>query len=214
MTNGVECYFNNTENENFIDEFDVKMVYYYITSKINFKLNSNVLSLGCGNLEFEKELSKNRPDLKIYGVDFIDKLKYFKGCFKNIYVVKKNILEIDNNSFENKFDVVYSFSVLQYLSDLDILNLNRQLLKLINDDGLIYHFDIPDKRKKYISRYNNIINSGKTVFSIFNGREDFNDLFSRWIDIRIFKKIKNASISIIYPSFKYDRFEVKIEKNT
>lgn len=207
----VKEYFNRCDKQAFVDEKDIDLIHIYLNNKINFKQNTKIMSLGSGLCDLEKKLARDNPNSKFMCVDFIDRNLNLDE-FNNIAVKELDLRKFNSIDFKESYDLIYSFSVLQYLSDDEIIKLNKELLKLINDDGIIYHFDIPDRRKKYISRFNKKINLDGNIFNITNKKMDFKDKYSRWISMGLFKDIRNADATIIYPSFRFDRFEVKINK--
>lgn len=208
----VKKYFNFSRKEAFIDEKDIQLAYIYLEDKINFDKSFRIMSLGSGLCHVEKLIALKYTNVKITCVDFIEEKIQMKE-YKNLEYIKMDLREFRSLDFADEYDLIYSFSVLQYLSNIDIINLNNELLKLITDNGTIYHFDIPDKRKKYLSRMDKIINQHKTIYNIFNKNLDFKDSYSHWVSFKPFKNIENANVLITYPSFHYDRFEVKINRN-
>jgi len=56
-------------------------------------------------------------------------------------------------SFEEKFDLIYSFSVVQYFDYQAFNNLSNNLYKYLNKGGVIVHMSIPDKDFFLESKY-------------------------------------------------------------
>jgi len=69
-----------------------------------------------------KAASKNNPSSKIW---------------------EGNILEMPLP--EEIYDVVFSFSVLQYIAPSDVVNLQNRLAFLVREGGVIVHCSIPDE---------------------------------------------------------------------
>lgn len=209
--NNIQRYFNISDREAFIDEKDIKLVYMYLEDKINFNRYSRIMSLGSGFCDVEKIIALNYPNIKITCIDFVEKEIKIEN-YNNIEYLNIDLRKFKATQFIDKYDLTYSFSVLQYLNNDEIINLNNELLSVLNKYGTIYHFDIPDKRKKYLSRINKIINEKRNILNIFKNDLDFKDSYSNWVSLKPFKNIENSDTIIRYPSFSYDRFEVKINR--
>lgn len=94
----------------------------------------SVLDLGCGIGVFSKDFSTKAK--KVVGIDISEKcIKYAKekNNFDNINYV---VMDINNLDLLNeKFDIVFSDMVFNYIEDYDKLLAN--IYKLLNDDGIV-----------------------------------------------------------------------------
>lgn len=162
METSIENYFNTADENSFMDKQDINLAYLYMKERIDFNNHFNILSLGAGLCSIEEKIATDYPSIEITCIDFID----YTRKIKKVKFIKMDLRELYAIFFNSKYDLIFSFSVLQYFSNNEIIRMNKELLKLLTEKGIIYHMDIPDKRKKYISRLNKIINDKKNILSI------------------------------------------------
>jgi len=99
-----------------------------IKNACNFGGNKKILEYGCGNGRILKHLS----NYNIYGVDLVDD---FLNDAKNNGI--KNLYNI-NDSFDEKFDIIYSYTVFIHLSDNDTINALKYIYDKLKNNGKAY----------------------------------------------------------------------------
>jgi len=123
----------------------------YILKYCNIKSGSRVLEIGCGDAMVMKRMKSIRPDIEFFGIDIsssqIDKAK------SNLKDAKFKISNaVESIYFDQKFDVIFSFSTIQYIQRSDLKAFNSNCIQVLSDKGKICHMSIPDinKKKKYL----------------------------------------------------------------
>ena len=137
----------------------------YILEQLSPNLGSNILDLGCGDGKILQKIIEIRPDLECFGLDISPKLikqAIDDNCHCHFEV--GNVLDI--RPFKRKFDIIFSFGLAQYIKHNDFIELNRTLLTMIKDDGMVCHLSIPDNRKKNIAILNVLSEKHSTFLSI------------------------------------------------
>ena len=136
---------NNAEIRGDNNILGIKKYAIYILQKINPPKGSVILDVGCGDGLVTKEIKILRPDLKIYGLEVADNLsKLAKKNNPGITMFSGFITDIDFRKL--KFDIIYSFSVMQYIKEEDLKLNNEILFKALKQNGKIYHLSIPNIR--------------------------------------------------------------------
>ena len=107
------------------------------------------------------------------------------------------------------YDVIYSISVAQYLSEDELKSLNNHLLGLLSNKGVITHYNVPDRRRRFLYRINNAIVLEN--FKYCSSSYDFIDRYSRWCRRSEFLH-PNAITNFITPSIDWERFDAVIKK--
>ena len=110
-----------------------------------------VLDLGCGDGKILYEFSKLYPEKFFVGIDLSDKnisIANQKYKSENINYFAGNILDFDLKLIET-FDIVYSFSFIQYFEVKDMKLLIKQLSKIMKKGSTLVHMSIPDKDHIY-----------------------------------------------------------------
>ena len=118
------------------------MIIKYIESYIRNK-DLNLLSIGCGDMSIERALYANNSNLMITGIDVLPLTH-----IDNVRYICADALTFNYGKLGAKFDLIYSFSFCQYITETQINNLNKLLVPLLVNNGHLIHFAIPDKRKK------------------------------------------------------------------
>lgn len=105
-----------------------------IISEFNFKGNEIILDLGCGDGALTKNLSLLVPDGFVKGIDasggMIDTAKELESA--NLSFQRLNINDI---SFNNEFDIVFSNATLHWI--FDHKKLLKNIYKALKDYGVI-----------------------------------------------------------------------------
>ena len=119
-----------------------------------------VLDLGCGDGKILYEFSKLYPEKSFVGIDLSDKnisIANQKYKSKNINYFAGNILDFDLKLIDT-FDIVYSFSFIQYFEAKDMKCLIEQLSKIMKKGSTLVHMSIPDKDHIYRTGLSSDIN--------------------------------------------------------
>ena len=131
---------------------DEKVLNKYIESRIDTKSPHNqtikeklfdlvgdysgktILDLGCGIGVFSKDLSNKAQ--KVVGIDISEKCIEYAKSRNNSDNIDYFTMDINNiNLIKEKFDIVFSDMVFNYIEDYDKLLLN--IYELLNDNGII-----------------------------------------------------------------------------
>lgn len=97
--------------------------------------NSVILDFGCGRGKFLEYLKDDRPDCKLYGIDFSE---YALKCVAKRVPDARLTSKIDNLPYdlkENYFDVITAQHVMEHLSEPK--KLIKDLKKILAKDGLL-----------------------------------------------------------------------------
>lgn len=190
---------------------DIEAITRYIKNNISFLETSNILVLGCGDGSKERSIFIKSNSVNIYLNDFSRTLiKQAQINNPNAVCICSDISDISEKVGDKKFDLIYSYSVLQYFKKRDIKKINVSLFSMLNPNGQIIHLNVPDKRRKIIYRLNKAIVM-KNIKYIFPGN-DFTDEFSYWVSPRSFEKIKKSTITFVTPSYDWERYNVIIKR--
>ena len=131
---------------------DEKVLNKYIESRIDTKSPHNqtikeklfdlvgdysgktILDLGCGIGVFSKDLSNKAQ--KVVGIDISEKCIEYAKSKNNSDNIDYFTMDINNlNLIKEKFDIVFSDMVFNYIEDYDKLLLN--IYELLNDNGIV-----------------------------------------------------------------------------
>ncbi|MFX1589385.1 MAG: class I SAM-dependent methyltransferase [Promethearchaeota archaeon] len=112
--------------------------------KSNLAQKRNLLEIGCVTGELLKEIGV-MYDLKLYGIDNdAVKIEYAKvNLEKNMINAKLMVMDISNNSFENKmFDVIISYFTFLWIKDLK--KAISEIHRILTKDGILLILGEPD----------------------------------------------------------------------
>ena len=205
-----KCSVTGPEVTSFHDLYDERLICSCILNHIGSDTKT-VLSLGCGDLSVERNLAETLPDIELMCVDRLT--SFHDSLPDNIRFIQGDVNDEGIPAYKQKYDFVYSFSLLQYLKADNIKELNSILIGLLNDNGKIIHFDIPDKRKKLLYRMNTAVDMRVPLFRALSGQYDFIDSESRWHDIEKLSAVPNASVYIHASSIHFERCDMIIQRN-
>ena len=122
----------------------------YIIKTVDIKSGCKYLDIGCGDGRVMKRVLEIIPNCEIDGIDISEKLineAKLKNSKSSFFVG-----DAVHYNFKKKYDKIFSFSFLQYLSLEQINLLNNSLIKSLNKspENQIFHLSIPDLRLKNI----------------------------------------------------------------
>lgn len=129
------------------DDFHRKLV-----KEMKFHLGElkglKVLELGCGDGALTQHLGVDQSGYT--GVDFSSSLlEKFQQRMPGF-----NTIQVDASEYvatcQDKYDVVFSFGVLQYFDEADLKALFQAQFELLNVDGYAVHFGVPVKELKQV----------------------------------------------------------------
>ncbi len=193
----------------------------YILERLSPPHGASILDLGCGDGKILEKIIEIRPDLKCFGIDISPKL--IKQAIDNTcqcHFEVGNVLDL--KPFNEKFDIIFSFGLVQYIKHNDFIDLNRALLAKIKDNGIVCHLSIPDNRKKKIAVLSVLSEKHSTLLSILMlflvhpfFKYNFFEDGSLWHNpMRLVKQMNTFSLSTIsYPADLWYRFNMIIKKN-
>jgi len=186
-----------------------------IFSKIKLKKNSEIIEYGCGAGAFLSFFYNKKYILN--GIDYSESLiRKARKYFPKIKFKCGEISEID--SFDKKFDLIYSHSVFQYFCDYHYAeSLIKKMLSKLKDNGYIYILDVPDKDKEKIYKKRLINKIGVKEY-----KKEFNlytHLFYKKSFFNTLAKKNNLKIKIFNQNFKsYEnskyRYNIIFQKNS
>ena len=204
----------------------------YIIKILKLKNSDNLLDIGCntGNLSIPLSFFVH----KTYGIDNLKFIKKFEDRFRseNLSLLGKNFLDY-NNEFNQKFDKILIFSVIQYLKNFDdIINFLNKAINLLSPNGIMYIGDLPNLDKKIqfekTNKFKLINNQWAKLKSNQNFIEDYQEL-NKKIKIltlddkkidKIIKLIKRKNLKIYKKDqpknlcMSYTRTDVLIKKSS
>ena len=191
----------------FHDAKDEGMIIKYIESYIRNK-DLNLLSIGCGDMSIERALYANNSNLMITGIDVLPLTH-----IDNVRYICADALTFNYGKLGAKFDLIYSFSFCQYITETQINNLNKLLVPLLVNNGHLIHFAIPDKRKKKLYKKNRKLDLNRHSNSSVTTSTDFIDEQSRWIDLNKLRIPENTDMYLSADRLYFERFVQHIIKS-
>jgi cyclopropane fatty-acyl-phospholipid synthase-like methyltransferase len=185
-----------------------------IFSEIKIKKNSEILEYGCGAGAFLSFFYDKGYNLN--GIDFSKSLiRKGKKYFPTIKFQCGEISKID--SFDKKFDLIFSHSVFHYFNDYHYANsLIKKMLSKLKDNGYICILDVPEKDKEQIFKKRLINKIGikeyKKKYGVYTHlfyKKSFFTTLAKKNDLKI--KIFNQNFKS-YENSKY-RYNIIFQKN-
>lgn len=190
-------------------EYEIK--FSYMKRIIQTFDNLDILVIGCGDGRLEKLLTDAH---KVKSITLVDASRYCILQAQNRCNIADciciDIAKINRHTFKHQYDIIYSFDVMQYLQPKEIRLLNSALIYYLRKDGHIYHFGVPEKKRKMLYRIEQCMTEHSIRKIIFPS--DFIDKHSRWIEKKEFVS-KRYNYTFLTPSLRFERFDVIISKN-
>ena len=162
---------------------DEKVLNRYIESRIDTKSPHNqtikeklfdlvgdysgktILDLGCGIGVFSKDLSNKAK--KVVGIDISEKCIEYAKSKNNSDNIDYFTMDINNiNLFKEKFDIVFSDMVFNYIEDYDKLLLN--INELLNDNGIVVFSQVHPISTASLGESSWVNEDGKLKFQMDN----------------------------------------------
>jgi trans-aconitate 2-methyltransferase len=139
-----------------------------------------IMDAGCGSGRITKILADLVPFGKVYAIDndqnMIKKAKDNLKGFKNVNIIQSNLLDIDLNKIQSKFNIIFSNAVLHWILDHHRVFKNFYDLLLADGQLLIQ-----------CGGYGNLQKAIST-FDIIKDSTEFKEYFSKWKDQWYFAK--------------------------
>lgn len=210
--NNVIKYFERTDCPSIysVSECEYYMKMWYMRwMNVDFS-NKDVLAVGCGDGGLERLV------LDSFDVKSMTLVDASKTCVENAKrkcfdaeVFLADLLSNNPVPTSKKFDIIYSFDVMQYIPARNIIDVQIKLLDCLKDSGTIYHFGIPERKRRWLIRMDNWFTSHSLKNVFFP--KDFVDGCSHWLKKKDFY---SDAYKIMYftPSLRLERFDVKIQK--
>ena len=162
---------------------DEKVLNKYIESRIDTKSPHNqtikeklfdlvgdysgktILDLGCGIGVFSKDLSNKVQ--KVVGIDISEKCIEYAKSKNNSDNIDYFTMDINNlNLIKEKFDIVFSDMVFNYIEDYDKLLLN--IYELLNDNGIVVFSQVHPISTASLGESSWVNEDGKLKFQMDN----------------------------------------------
>ena len=162
---------------------DEKVLNKYIESRIDTKSSHNqtikeklfdlvgdysgktILDLGCGIGVFSKDLSNKAQ--KVVGIDISEKCIEYAKSKNNSDNIDYFTMDINNlNLIKEKFDIVFSDMVFNYIEDYDKLLLN--IYELLNDNGIVVFSQVHPISTASLGESSWVNEDGKLKFQMDN----------------------------------------------
>ncbi len=169
-----------------------------------------ILSLGCGDGRLEEVLLAGARPKKLTCVDLSERnLKIARRRLPEVEFIQADLRNFSAEDFDT-YDLVITISTAQYLTATELKNLHEKLFGLLETGGKIFHFNVPDKRRRFLYRLNNSIFMEDWKYLLPS--RDFIDKFSHWHCREAFCA-EGFSTKFFTPSYHWERFDALLEKN-
>lgn len=191
-----------------LSETEVKGICLHIQSLI--KLDGlKVLSLGCGDGRMEELLfAANRPK-KLICLDISkNNLEIARRRLPEAEFIQADLRNFSAEDFE-AYDLILAISLAQYLTAEELKILHEKFFEHLESGGKIFHFNVPDKRRKFLYRLNSAIVMEDWKYLLPS--RDFIDEFSLWHERKTFRA-KGFTTTFFTPSYHWERFDALLEK--
>ena len=156
-TDRIKNYFENSNSELDLrrnnSEIGITQYAYYIIDKVNIKPGFKYLDIGCGDGKIIKKIQEIVPNCEIDGIDISEKL--VNSAKLNNEQSNFFVGDATNYKINKQYHKIFSFSFLQYLSESEIIEMNRNLNNILlnSDEKEIIHLSVPDIRLKNIPAF-------------------------------------------------------------
>lgn len=203
-------YFNqkNCPAVNNLSVAEVKKICAHVQALLKFE-DKEILSLGCGDGRIEEILFSEVKLKKITLADISERnLKMAQEKLPYAKFIQSDLRKFPAQDFES-YDFIYSLSLAQYLSANELRTLHKNFFDNLKPEGKIFHFNVPDNRRKFLYRVNNAIIMEDLKYLL--PRYDFIDEFSRWCKKKDFYA-EGYNTKFLTPSYCWERFDVVLTK--
>lgn len=96
--------------------------------------NSTILDVGCGTGLYLKDIDD--LGFNLHGIDLSSQM--IDAAKNHLKGIQFHVGDIMTYKFNTKFDLIYSISVLEYISRNDISSHFKKLAELLNENGVIF----------------------------------------------------------------------------
>ena len=191
-----------------LSEAQVKGICLHVQSRVVLD-ELKVLSLGCGDGRMEEILLTHSRPKSLTCVDISE---------RNLQIARRRLPEAEficadlrnfSASSLGTYDLILAVSVAQYLTAAELKKLHEKLFHILETGGKIFHFNIPDKRRKFLYRLNNAVVMEDWKYLLPS--RDFIDEFSLWHDRKSFRA-EGFTTKFFTPSYCWERFDALLKK--
>lgn len=186
------------------DSSDAGLLHYalYILTKIEAPKNGTVLELGCGDGRVMQKMRELRPDITFAGLDLSKALiDRAQEANPGVKLIACNALEPFD--LDITFDRIVCFSVLQYLSPLEIMTLTENCLPHLSSTGVIAYLSIPNRKMRlarftyeFSQRYPSFLAGCLAMTAtLIRPSDAFGSDGSRWHDYEDIKQLLESSFA-------------------
>ena len=206
----LENYFNQAECpaiEN-LSAAEVRGICLHVQSRI--KLDGlKILSLGCGDGRLEEILFAETRPKSLTCADISKRnLQIARLRLPEAEFIQADLRNFSAEDFDT-YDLILTISLAQYLTAEELKSLHEKLFTRLEFGGKIFHFNVPDKRRKFLYRLNSVIVMEDWKYLLPS--RDFIDEFSLWHDRKTFRA-EGYSTKFFTPSYHWERFDALMEK--
>lgn len=206
----MEKYFNQAECpavEN-LSAVELKGICLHVQSRIKID-GLKVLSLGCGDGRIEETLLENSSPKSLTCADISERhLEIVRRRLPEVEIIQTDLRSFSAEIF-GTYDLILAISLAQYLTADELKNLHEKFFEHLTADGKIFHFNVPDKRRRFLYRLNNAVVMEDWKYLLPS--RDFIDDLSLWHDRKTFRAA-SYSTKFFTPSYHWERFDALLQK--
>lgn len=204
----------------------------YIELYLDLESSSNkyILDFGCGDGILLRMLAQKYPQHKFHGIDISSVLIEKAHAREKVSNLSFSVLDpstVECNPSLEKYDLIFSFSVLQYIPTNKISSLHQNLFKMLKSKGRIIHLSVPDiknrfkilkqEREKMHGKnwFNTVKSFAKHLKTLILMDEFFNKKDQSYFHHpeKLQQILKPSKTRIKSPSDSWYRFDIEIQKS-
>ena len=131
-----------------LSHYASRLTEFFLINKVN-----RVLDFGCGDGKILQAFAKKYPDVSFVGADLSEKnISLARDKYSSSNISYHRVLGgVEDVSHLGSFDLIFSFSVVQYFDVQSMKILSQQLKSLLNPQGALVHMSIPDSKHYFRS---------------------------------------------------------------
>ena len=131
-----------------LSHYTSRLTEFFLTNQVN-----RVLDFGCGDGRVLQAFAEKYPDISFVGVDLSkENISVARDKYSSSNISYHQVAGgVEDTSHLGSFDLIFSFSVVQYFDAPSMVILVKQLKNALNPQGTLVHMSIPDS--KHYFRY-------------------------------------------------------------